>query len=77
MRQVVVEAGGQRYNGGLVFQSSPFYSFTVTLNTPLHVYLFKGECSLPPLFLINTPQTVPELIKLTLTLQLSSNLYKL
>ncbi|XP_045111567.1 uncharacterized protein LOC123504800 isoform X2 [Portunus trituberculatus] len=42
MRQVVVEAGGQRYNGGLVFQNSPFNSFAITLNTPLHVYLLKG-----------------------------------
>ncbi|XP_063886091.1 uncharacterized protein LOC135114231 isoform X2 [Scylla paramamosain] len=42
MRQMVLEAGGQRYSGGLVVQNSPFHSFTVTLNTPLHVYLFKG-----------------------------------
>lgn len=46
MSQVVIEAGGQRYTVGLVTERSPTPSFTVTLNTPSHAYLLKGNAVL-------------------------------
>lgn len=46
MSQLVVEVGGNRYTAGLVTQRSPTPSFAITLNTPSHAYLIKGNAFL-------------------------------
>lgn len=63
MGQVVVEVGGHKYNLGLVTQRSPSPSFALTLNTPAHAYLLKGNEYLSPNI---CPQQIIQLQVITL-----------